>query len=380
MVYDAETCARNAVADQTNQVGYCLQQTREWCGIPAVYGDAATAWRNTNDRHAGNRNPPRGAPVYWTGGSHGYGHIALSLGDGTIRSTDAPDSGRVGTVDLDWPEKHWGLSYAGWAWDINETTIPHGGSSGGGSSSVLHGIDVSHYQSGLELGATDAEFAIFKATEGSTYTDPACSNFVAQARRLKMPWGLYHFWQGNPAEAGNFLARARQLDAVGEALLVLDFETHTADVVGARSWLDQVTRATGVRPLIYMSQSVTTAHDWSSVAKDYGLWVARYNTEIGPTGAWDTVAMWQYTDAYNTAGKSVDADRFYGDKQAWAAYARGEEEDMPLTAEEIAKIADAVWSHQNPVYDEEEGATKPARIVLGQTHKRAGEARDAAQD
>lgn len=132
MVYDAETGARNAEADKTNDPGYCQQQTRQWSGIPSKYPDATTAWKNTNDRHPGNKNPPRGAHVFWTGGSHGYGHVAMSLGGGKVRSTDAGGSGKVATVDLDWVQRNWGLPYAGWAWDNNEVTIPHSTSGGGG--------------------------------------------------------------------------------------------------------------------------------------------------------------------------------------------------------------------------------------------------------
>ena len=115
MVNDAETGARNAEADKTNDPGYCQQQTRMWSGIPSRYPDASTAWRNTNDRYPGNRNPPRGAHVFWTGGSHGYGHVAMSLGGGKVRSTDAGGAGKVATVDLGWVESAWGLPYAGWA-------------------------------------------------------------------------------------------------------------------------------------------------------------------------------------------------------------------------------------------------------------------------
>jgi len=125
MVRDAEATAQNAEASSTNSPGYCLQWSRERAAINAAYPDAATAWRNTNDRHPGNRNPPRGAMAYWTGGSSGYGHIAVSLGGGRVRSTDAGGRGKVATVDLSWPEQAWGLPYAGWAWDVNETTIPH---------------------------------------------------------------------------------------------------------------------------------------------------------------------------------------------------------------------------------------------------------------
>jgi len=127
MAYRAETCARNAEGDRTNEPGYCLQQVRLWCGITAKYGDAATAWRNVNNKHT-DRHPQRGAAVYWTGGSRGYGHIAMCVRGGTaplIRSTDAGGAGRVATVPLGWFETHWGQHYAGWAFEINEQTIPH---------------------------------------------------------------------------------------------------------------------------------------------------------------------------------------------------------------------------------------------------------------
>lgn len=128
MVYDAETGARNAEQDTRNDPGYCQQQTRQWSGIAALYGDAATAWENTNDRHPGDRHPPRGAHVFWKGGSKGYGHVAMSLGNQQIRSTDAGGSGVVATRHIDWVTQNWGLPYAGWAWDNNEVTIPHGSS------------------------------------------------------------------------------------------------------------------------------------------------------------------------------------------------------------------------------------------------------------
>jgi len=132
MVYNADQTAQRALNTSTNKPGYCLQQCRTWAGIGSMYGDATTAWKNTNDRHPGNKSAPRGSMVYWTGGSHGYGHIAVSLGNGKVRSTDAGGSGKVATVSIDWPTTHWGLPYAGWAWDVNEVTIPHGGGGSGG--------------------------------------------------------------------------------------------------------------------------------------------------------------------------------------------------------------------------------------------------------
>jgi hypothetical protein len=125
MVNNAEQTARNAEADQFNLEGMCLQQVRMWADIPAMHIDAATAWAHTVHRHPGDFDPPRGAAVYWTGGSGGHGHIALSLGGRKIRTTDGDGPGRVATRPLSWPTESWGLPYAGWAWDINGVTIPH---------------------------------------------------------------------------------------------------------------------------------------------------------------------------------------------------------------------------------------------------------------
>jgi hypothetical protein len=136
MANNAETTAKNSEKATTNAPGYCLKECRQWAGIPSKYNDAATAWKNTNDRYPGNRNPPRGSAVYWGGGSSGYGHIAISVGNGKVRSTDAGGSGKVATVSLSWVENNWGLPYGGWAWDINEVTIPHSGDTGGGLDDV----------------------------------------------------------------------------------------------------------------------------------------------------------------------------------------------------------------------------------------------------
>jgi GH25 family lysozyme M1 (1,4-beta-N-acetylmuramidase) len=205
---------------------------------------------------------------------------------------------------------------------------------------TLHGIDISHWQTGLDIDATDAQFVIIKVTDGTGYIDPAAVGFAHQIINAGLLGGAYHFYEGAGtaaarAEADHFVDQVRPV--IGRALLALDFEHSTTDVAGARAFLDRVTERTGVRPLIYMSQSLTNAHDWSSVAKDYGLWVARYNESIGPTGAWSDVTMWQYTDAHHTGGETVDGDRFYGDAAAWRALAAGtkpnptpepEDEDM----------------------------------------------------
>lgn len=124
MVRTAEQTARAAERSGTNDPGYCLKWSRQQADIGPLYPDAATAWRHARDRHQGDRNPPRGAMVYWLGGSNGYGHIAVSLGDGRVRSTDAGGAGRVATVGVGWIGARWGLPYAGWADNVNGVEIP----------------------------------------------------------------------------------------------------------------------------------------------------------------------------------------------------------------------------------------------------------------
>lgn len=111
--------------------GYCQQFARSAFGVGAYYGSARLAWLNAKYKHrtSSTGNIPKGVPVFWLGGSHGYGHVAISLGNGLCRSTDWPSRGRVGTARISDIHIHWGLSFQGWTEDINRVRI-YTGSSG----------------------------------------------------------------------------------------------------------------------------------------------------------------------------------------------------------------------------------------------------------
>jgi lysozyme len=171
----------------------------------------------------------------------------------------------------------------------------------------LQGIDISHYQSGLNLATAGVSFAMMKATEGTTFTDPALETFYAQAAGAGVLRGVYHFYRGDPTGEADFF-----LDTVGEhvgdAVLALDFEDsdYLHDVAGAKTFLDRVQAETGVKPLIYMSRSFLTGSSWGPV--------------VSP---WPGMAMWQYTSSGRVSGWSgdVDLDTFYGDAGDWAELA-----------------------------------------------------------
>ena len=111
--------ASEAVAESrrwtTNRVGMCLYTVQTWLGAPWSGPWAEDAWHRWGGHHAGDKNPPPGVPVYWHNPRSKYGHIALSIGGGKVRSTDWPSAGRVGIVDIDTMTRAWGLRYLGWA-------------------------------------------------------------------------------------------------------------------------------------------------------------------------------------------------------------------------------------------------------------------------
>ena len=205
---------------------------------------------------------------------------------------------------------------------------------------MLKGIDISHHQKGIDLGAIDVDFVIIKATEGNGYTDEMCDTFYQKAKSLGKKLGVYHFARpdlGNTAEAEADWFIKETLGYHKEAMLVLDWESgDLTNVAWAKAWLDRVYSKTGVKPVIYMSASVMHSADWSSVVNaDYGLWVANYGTNDGtaqesvfdryPLKYWSFYALWQYTSKgrLNGYNGNLDLNYFSGDSSAWDKYAGG---------------------------------------------------------
>lgn len=206
---------------------------------------------------------------------------------------------------------------------------------------MLYGIDISHYQKGIDLSKVKTSFVIAKATEGVNYTDPCFNTHMTKAKSLGKCLGCYHFAhpEKNTAKAEAQFFYKFVKNYVGSAILVLDWESSgKSNVAWAKEWLYEVYRLTGVKPLIYMSESVANAYDWSKVASgDYGLWVAKYrdnkpdkNHDMTNAGTkpnvkyWNVIAMWQWTssgrlDGYNG---NLDCDVFFGEAAVWQKYAQ----------------------------------------------------------
>lgn len=125
----AHQARANARRYTTCDPGQCLKYTRTWLEIDSRYDTAAEAWHAAERKHPGDRHPPPAAPVFWLGGSRGFGHVGLSMlaTRHTFRGTDMPSAGLVSTQDLSWVDENWGASqdYAGWSEDLNGVLIPY---------------------------------------------------------------------------------------------------------------------------------------------------------------------------------------------------------------------------------------------------------------
>lgn len=208
---------------------------------------------------------------------------------------------------------------------------------------MLKGLDISNWNS-VGTGDQAEDFVICKATEGVGFVDPLCDQHYQRAKSQGKLLGVYHFARPDmnsaEAEADFFVENIKGY--VGEAILVLDWEVATHNVAWAKAFLDRVQLATGVKPLIYMSASVVSAYDWSSVVEaDYGLWIAgypnAYNVPNPPTptvddmpysiGRWPFWAIWQYS---SSAG-ALDRNIANMTREQWQAYAakNGETPALP---------------------------------------------------
>ena len=161
----------------------------------------------------------------------------------------------------------------------------------------MKGVDISNWQT-VGAGDAGADFVICKATESNNYVDPKCDAHYQRAKSQGKLLGVYHFAQPSAsspeAQAEFFVNNIKGY--IKEAILVLDWEVDTGNIEWAKAWLDKVYNLTGIRPLIYMSASVVNGNNWSSIAKDYGLWIAgypnAYNIPNPPTPSPSPVSCW----------------------------------------------------------------------------------------
>lgn len=94
---------------------------------------------------------------------------------------------------------------------------------------ALKGIDISNWQSNINLKSIKADFVIIKSSEGIGWTDPSFKQLFSAAKATDKKLGVYHFARptadNDPVkEAESFVNIIKPEGVIGKALLVLDWE------------------------------------------------------------------------------------------------------------------------------------------------------------
>jgi hypothetical protein len=101
-------------------LGHCAHSVACAYKKSASGWNASQGWFTTPEKYRRtgrkSKTPPRGALVFWAGGSQGYGHVAVANGRGKVWGVDLPDSGHIGLIPIDEVARRWGLKYLGWIW------------------------------------------------------------------------------------------------------------------------------------------------------------------------------------------------------------------------------------------------------------------------
>lgn len=204
---------------------------------------------------------------------------------------------------------------------------------------MLRVVDVASHQAGIVTGALDCDAVICKATEGTGYVNPYCDEHYQSAKAAGKLLGVYHYASGgNPeAEAEFFINNVQGY--LHEAILVLDWESGNNAAWGDSSWVARfcthIVALTGINPMIYVQRS---AANQCTGLGDYGIWLAEYpdyssrgwNDYVEPNYSGD-YAMHQFTSsgAISGWGGPLDLSLFFGDANAWLAYAGATGQPVP---------------------------------------------------
>ena len=222
------------------------------------------------------------------------------------------------------------------------------------TSERIYGIDISRYQHGTgrkkyaiqwnrlrisylgyknqqhATGTVDypVSFIFIKSTESTSIRNPFYISDYTQARRRGIPIGAYHFFSckvSGTAQAQHFIRNTVFRD--GDLPPVLDLEPSHAQIAAmggtkvlfsnVRAWLQAVERWTGVKPILYVSQTFVNRYlaDAPDLKRDYQVWIARYG-EYKPDVK---LAVWQLSPNGRVAGihGEVDINVFNGFRTQW---------------------------------------------------------------
>jgi GH25 family lysozyme M1 (1,4-beta-N-acetylmuramidase) len=211
--------------------------------------------------------------------------------------------------------------------DTIETSVTDQAATVCGAGPVVHGMDVSYYETSIDWTAAHAagiDFAFVRVSDGLATKDSKFATYWSGARTAGVIRGAYQFFRPSQdpiAQAELLLSTMGPLEA-GDLPPVLDVETSGGlakpQVAAAvHAWVDHVTAAIGRAPIVYAG-----LYSWADLTGNTDvttspLWIAQYTTAACPNipSPWTQWQFWQNSDTGKVAGvvsSGVDLDVFNG--------------------------------------------------------------------
>jgi len=176
-------------------------------------------------------------------------------------------------------------------------------------------IDLSHWDPADDYDAVKRAGivgVIYKATEGTGYTDNTYVSQQHAAKAAGLKWGAYHFADASDVQRQieNFMHFA---SPDPDELFCLDWEDYganTMSVSNCKKWISGVEEALN-RPGECVIYSGNTAKEMLDGSDDFfgsrRLWLAQYGSSYSVQESWDDCWLWQYTDGvYGPSPHSID--------------------------------------------------------------------------
>lgn len=186
------------------------------------------------------------------------------------------------------------------------------------NSKYKEGIDVSHYQGNINwdqvVSGTAISYAYLKATEGASLVDDTYARNLAEARRVGLSVGSYHFYRPNIDWKQQFdnmtsVVKMEEQDLVP----IIDIEhrgsvSDEAFIADLRAFIEKVTAFYGKKPLLYTYHNFYNRY-LQGEFKDYHFMIARYKSDSPTLNDGKDYVMWQYTQTGSIPGIKGHVDR-----------------------------------------------------------------------
>jgi lysozyme len=217
-------------------------------------------------------------------------------------------------------------------------------------------VDLSHWDPADDYDAVLAAGivgVIYKATEGTSYTDPT---YVAQQHAAKdagLLWGAYHFADSSDVQKqiDNFLRFAAPDP---DELFCLDWEDNGGDTMAlddVKAWIWGVESRLGRlgECVVYGGNTIKENGNGDPFLTERRLWLCQYGDEAVLPEGFDKYWLWQFTDGvYGPDPHAIDGigpcdiNSYEGNAEQlfleWASGKEQPEPPLPVPPESIVNI------------------------------------------